>query len=231
MFTSHLLDIFHSPLTSLRCPSYVPTMPPATHQYVATSWTYDDFANEAATSAVATGILPPVTGPPDHMAIVTARYNEYYAAQQSLLEHCSTRPVAPDPLATRLATRLPEYACEYYAAHQRLLAHHANATAALASNVAAAFLAATDAADDAAAAAAATANAAYAAANAEAGDAPLNIVFGHTGIRMNVGRPDTNYDTDYDTRIEADDSHSSSWHSRTESSDYRSDDSDSNPFA
>ena len=43
---------------------------------------------------------------------------------------------------------------------------------------------------------------------------------------MNVGRPDTNYDTDYDTRIEADDSSF-----RTESSDYRSDDSDSNPFA
>jgi hypothetical protein len=227
MFTSHLLDIFHSPLTSLRCPSYVPMMPPAAHQHVATSWTYDDFTNEAATSAVTTGILPTVTGPPDHMAIVTARYNEYYAAQQSLLQHCSTRPIAPDALATRLATRLPEYACEYYAAQQRLLAHHANATAALASNVAAAFLAATDAADDAAAAAAAAANAAYAAANAEAGDAPLNIVFGHTGIHMNVGRPDTDYDTDYDTRIEADDSsfRTESYHTE---SDYRSDDSD--PF-
>ena len=48
-------------------------------------------------------------------------------------------------------------------------------------------------------------------------------------IYMNVGRPDTNYDTDYDTRIEAD---NSSFRSRTESyrseSDYRSDDSD--PF-
>ena len=46
-------------------------------------------------------------------------------------------------------------------------------------------------------------------------------------IYMNVGRPDTNYDTDYDTRIEADDSsfRTESYHTE---SDYRSDDSD--PF-
>ena len=202
------------------------TMPPATY-HVAPSWTYDDFANEAATSAVATGILPPVTGPPDHMGIVTARYNEYYAAQQSLLEHCSTRPVAPDALATRLATRLPVYASEYFAAQQRLLARHAGTTAALASNVATAFLAATDAADDAAAAAAAAANAANAAAAAaNAADAPPDAEFvPQLPIYLNIGHRDT----DYDDRIEADDStESSTWRSRSESSDCRSIDSD--PF-